>query len=245
MMDCERVLLASSRLGVMNSTNITSTLIETPRLFVRDHIHNQELDNKFNNLQNEVNSKANTNHTHTIANVTNLQTELNNKANTNHTHATVDSLGASFRTSLINLIYPVGSIYTSFNSTSPNTLFGGTWTQIVNRFLYCASTSNTTVGSNKIDIAHLPAHHHAVNLNTNNVGAHTHVTSIMSANSGTGTDVNFDQLNTVGNSRGWRNFTSTSAGAHTHNITGNTANTGSGSDFMPPFITVFAWRRTA
>lgn len=34
-----------------------------------------------------------------------------------------------------NLIYPVGSIYMSVNSTSPATLFGGTWEQIKGRFL--------------------------------------------------------------------------------------------------------------
>ena len=31
---------------------------------------------------------------------------------------------------LLNLIYPVGSIYTSANNTSPATLFGGTWTAL-------------------------------------------------------------------------------------------------------------------
>jgi len=31
------------------------------------------------------------------------------------------------RDSLINLIYPVGSIYISVNSSNPSTLFGGTW----------------------------------------------------------------------------------------------------------------------
>jgi len=28
---------------------------------------------------------------------------------------------------LLNLVYPVGSIFLSVNSTSPATLFGGTW----------------------------------------------------------------------------------------------------------------------
>ena len=31
----------------------------------------------------------------------------------------------------------------------------------------------------------------------------------------------------------------------TKNRTTYTNNTGSGSDYMPPYITVFAWRRTA
>ena len=44
---------------------------------------------------------------------------------------------------IVNLIYPVGSIYMSVNSTSPATLFGGTCTQLQNRFLLGAGSSYT------------------------------------------------------------------------------------------------------
>ena len=36
---------------------------------------------------------------------------------------------------LVDVIYPIGSIYISVNSTSPATLFGGKWEQIKGRFL--------------------------------------------------------------------------------------------------------------
>lgn len=36
---------------------------------------------------------------------------------------------------LLNAIYPVGSIYMSVNNISPETLFGGTWEQLQDRFL--------------------------------------------------------------------------------------------------------------
>jgi len=42
---------------------------------------------------------------------------------------------------LADLIYPVGSIYISINSTNPGTLFGGTWEQLKDRFLLGASSS--------------------------------------------------------------------------------------------------------
>ena len=31
--------------------------------------------------------------------------------------------------SILDLVYPVGSVYYSNNSTNPSTLFGGTWTE--------------------------------------------------------------------------------------------------------------------
>lgn len=44
---------------------------------------------------------------------------------------------------IIDLIYPVGSIYMSVNSTSPATLFGGSWTQLKNKFLIGAGDTYT------------------------------------------------------------------------------------------------------
>lgn len=37
--------------------------------------------------------------------------------------------------SIFKKVYPIGSIYMSVNSTSPATLFGGSWTQLKNQFL--------------------------------------------------------------------------------------------------------------
>lgn len=47
-------------------------------------------------------------------------------------------------TAAIGLIaYPVGAIYISYSSTSPASLFGGTWTQITGRFLRAANDVST------------------------------------------------------------------------------------------------------
>ena len=43
--------------------------------------------------------------------------------------------------SLLELFYPIGSVYISFSSTSPASIFGGTWKLIDNKFLY-STTSN-------------------------------------------------------------------------------------------------------
>ena len=52
----------------------------------------------------------------------------------------------------LDKIYPVGSIYMSVNSTSPATLFGGTWEQIKDKFLLASGNTygaGTTGGEAK------------------------------------------------------------------------------------------------
>ena len=48
------------------------------------------------------------------------------------------TVGSNF---VLDNIYPVGSIYMNVNSTNPGTLFGGTWEQIQGRFLLGMSSS--------------------------------------------------------------------------------------------------------
>ena len=62
--------------------------------------------------------------------------------------------------SLLDLIYPVGSIYMSVNSADPGSLIGGTWERIKDRFLLSAGdtyAAGNTGGSAK---AKLPSHTH-------------------------------------------------------------------------------------
>lgn len=65
----------------------------------------------------------------------------------------------------LNLIYPVGSIYIAYTSTSPATRFGGTWSQISGRFLYC--TTNTGTGGHNditLTIDQIPSHAHTLDM---------------------------------------------------------------------------------
>ena len=66
---------------------------------------------------------------------------------------------------LINLIYPVDSIYMSVNSTSPASLFGGTWTQLKDRFLLGAGSTysnGATGGAATVTLTsdQIPSHKH-------------------------------------------------------------------------------------
>ena len=76
---------------------------------------------------------------------------------------------------VVDLIYPVGSIYLSVSSTSPATLFGGTWDRINGYYLYAGDGGNTagsntsggpstnTTGSTALTIAQMPSHTHTQN----------------------------------------------------------------------------------
>ncbi|KAI5515806.1 phage tail repeat-like family, partial [Trichomonas vaginalis G3] len=73
----------------------------------------------------------------------------------------------TLKTEILQTLYPIGSIYTSMNSTRPEVVLGfGTWTQIVDRFLYCANSSKETGGSKTISGENLPAHSHYIDLST-------------------------------------------------------------------------------
>ena len=116
---------------------------------------------------------------------------------------------------LLKLLYPIGSIYTSMNSTTPTLLFGfGEWQQITDRFLYCADTSMETGGSKKISVEQLPPHSHKIN-----------------------------ELDIRGNENGSNQYTIAKYGGNDTTI--NTSDTGGGEDYMPPYMTVYAWYRIA
>ncbi len=77
--------------------------------------------------------------------------------------------------------YPVGSIYMSVNSTSPATLFGGTWERIQDMFLLAAGSSysaGSTGGSATVTLtaaqSGVPAHSHGLNGHKHSIGAHKH-----------------------------------------------------------------------
>ena len=62
--------------------------------------------------------------------------------------------------------YPVGAYYMSSDSTSPAVLFGGTWTQITNRFIFAAGSGysvNSTGGSATKTLVkdNIPSHTHS------------------------------------------------------------------------------------
>lgn len=115
---------------------------------------------------------------------------------------------AAGRSDLIDLFYPVGSIYmTESASFNPNTQFGGTWVRIQDRFLmaagqtYPATTPEGGSATATLQTENLPAHTHEVGAHTHAIGEHTHEVAAHSHSLSSHT-------HTVGN--------------HTHGLSGHT-----------------------
>lgn len=122
----------------------------------------------------------------------------------------------------LDFIYPVGSIYMSVNSISPQTLFGGTWEQIKDRFLLACGdkyTNGATGGeaTHKLTVNEMPKHKPSILLNTQD--SYTG-----------GSAVNWQ---VVTNGRYY-------AGDMFLEIGGSQAHNN-----MPPYLAVYIWKRTA
>lgn len=61
-----------------------------PETHTHDMLQVTGLEDELSSMQSAIANKANSNHTHSISNITNLQNTLNGKANTEHTHEIAD-----------------------------------------------------------------------------------------------------------------------------------------------------------
>ena len=76
-----------------------------------------------------------------------------------------DKLGGRTLAEIMLALYPVGAVYISVNSTSPASLFGGTWESIGGRFLLGADATyaaGSTGGeaTHKLTTSEMPSHTH-------------------------------------------------------------------------------------
>lgn len=141
---------------------------------------------------------------------------------------------------ICNLIYPVGSIYMSVNSTDPTTLFGGTWEQLKDRFLLGAGDSygNGATGgeaSHTLTINEMPSHTHTQN-------PHTH--SIRAKGFAGSSSINgYYMLRRNRNDDSYDDVDPNAA----MSATATNQNTGGGASHnnMPPYLVVHMWKRVS
>ena len=139
---------------------------------------------------------------------------------------------------LLDSIYPVGSIYMSVSSTSPATLFGGTWSQLTDRFLLGAGSTYTAGNTGGAA---------TVTLTTSQMPAHTHGTNNSSYYFSTAKALSTDSVGrrTVGS--GGSNYATTATTLEDLSEASATGSTGGGGSHnnMPPYLVVYMWKRTA
>lgn len=122
-------------------------------------------------------------------------------------------------------IYPVGSIYMSVNSTNPRTLFGGTWTQLKDRFLLGAGSTYTN-GSTGGEASHT--------LTVNEMPSHSHP-QYVTVSSGGSLSANCD----------YDSYSSGKARKSAQNVSTGTTGGGNSHNNMPPYLVVYMWQRTS
>ena len=141
---------------------------------------------------------------------------------------------------LVDLIYPVGSVYISFNNRAdPSMLFGGTWERIRNRFLW-AATENGVMGetggeeSHRLTVSEMPSHNGHLS-----AGIDGHV-PIGKGNYEGYLNKNVSNPYPGGGYRGWNVY----AGNEMHPAS-EAVGGGKPHNNMPPFIQVAMWKRIA
>lgn len=122
-------------------------------------------------------------------------------------------------------IYPVGSIYMSVNSTNPSNLFGGTWTQLKDRFLLGAGSTYTN-GSTGGEASHT--------LTENEMPSHSHGQYVTVASGGS-LSANCD----------YDSYVSGKARKSAQNVSTDPTGGGNSHNNMPPYLVVYMWQRTS
>ena len=121
-------------------------------------------------------------------------------------------------------IYKIGDIYITTNSENPADRFGGQWEQIKGRFLLAADDSTYKIGTIGGEATH--------SLSINELPSHEHPYITVSS-------IQFD-LNNYNMASGFNVQNEGTGIAYTNAVGGNQAHNN-----MPPYITVYVWKRVS
>lgn len=132
-------------------------------------------------------------------------------------------IGAATVSAMLDKAYPVGAIYMSANSTNPQNLFGGTWVQIKDRFLLAAGTTYKA-GATGGEATHT--------LTVDEIPNHQHVLWYPNEGGEQSAAIGYPE---AGSKNTWYAEASKTGGA----------GGGAAHNNMPPYLSVYVWKRTA
>ena len=146
------------------------------------------------------------------------------------------TVGTNF---VLDNVYPIGSIYMNVNSTNPGTLFGGTWEQIQGRFLLGMSSSYPAgsqggEASHTLTTAEMPSHTHNP---ANEAGYYGFITNSKKAFS-------IGDMGSQSGSGRYYPYASAAFDISRNTLTGTTGG-GKSHNNMPPYLSIYIWKRTA
>lgn len=154
---------------------------------------------------------------------------------------------------LLNVFYPVGSIYETMDSSfDPNKKWGGTWERIKGRTLVGVDENDNDFKivnkeggekTHRLSASEMPSHNHRISVTEESAGGHKHTTELYHRNNVYTGNGNTDAYHW---SIGTKYSVSTSEnGSHTHKIIATIGTTGSGLSHnnLQPYVTCFIWKR--
>lgn len=139
------------------------------------------------------------------------------------------------KSALLDMIYPVGSIYMSANAASPATFFGGTWQRIQGKFLLAADdtySAGATGGEaeHTLTVEEMPNHRHSSDSYMNGYPDSKFMLDVYNYSTWTNEGNSYNNNPDTGQNGQVR--TSYVGGGQPHNN-------------MPPYLAVYVWKRTA
>lgn len=169
-------------------------------------------------------------------------------------NSTTQLATTAFVTAALQLIYPVGSIYTNASSaTNPSTLIGfGTWSifgegKVLVGLNVSDASFSTLGGTGGSKASVVVGHSHTLTAgSTAAAGAHDHYVGSTDSTANTGGNATQEFIRSYNGGDGPTALTSP-VGTHTHTLTGSTDTTGvSGTNAnLQPYVVVNMWLRTA
>jgi hypothetical protein len=153
---------------------------------------------------------------------------------------TLDNLSLfadKLKTYVLDLIYPIGAIYISTNNINPNSIWGGQWEQIKDRFLLGAGNSylaGSTGGESKVTLSSTQVPNVMGDITLHSGGTATNISSVSGCFSANITNNNSyrnggDAIGKSADSVGIIHFDN-GGKSESHNN-------------MPPYLTVYIWKR--
>lgn len=136
---------------------------------------------------------------------------------------------ANIKQFMLDMIYPVGSIYMSVNNADPSSFIGGSWEQLKDTFLLAAG--DTYIGGSSggeaehtLTVDEMPSHNHRLKTDIDNE------------------DWNVTWPEWFEYTDGWTQQAGETEAPATH-----TTSTGGGQSHnnMPPYLAVYVWKRVA